>query len=290
MPNASSLLTITPPMRNSYHITKNRTDGGGRRTHQHEFFELFYVVAGSLVHKGGSARVVLAPGDVLVVPPGHGHSTFISDGVEYFTLSFKEDLFHPGFVTSPAYKFLYAQRMNTLPGEAGDIRLKVTVPPEERGAAEALLRQLLAEYGTDWSRDFTTAGSLVTALLLMLARTYFGGRPARQEEALSRSKSAVQQCIRYIDDHYTEALSIDDLCRAFALSRSVFVSTFTEETGMPVKRYINQKRIERAKALCAIEALSIKEIAALVGYQDFSTFYRNFKKSAGVSPLEFRGG
>lgn len=280
-----------PRMHNHYHIKRNCAEESGRRTHRHECFEVFYVIAGTLSHKGERARVELMPGDALIVPPGHAHSTRIGDGdrVDYYTLTFKEELFHPGFVTSPAYKFLRAQQMNTLPGEAGDVRLKVTVPEEDRETVAHLLAAIEAEYKADRSREFAAAGSLTTAVLLILARVYFGDRPKRQmEEPLSRAKSAVQQCIRYIDGHYAESLTIDDLCRMVAVSRSVFVLAFTEATGMPVKRYINQKRIERAKELCAIESLSIKEIASLVGYQDFSTFYRNFRKYAGVSPEAHR--
>ena len=281
----------TPRMRNHYQISRNRENGIGRHAHRHECFEMFYVLSGTLLHKGERDRVELSAGDVLIVPPGHAHSTRLleNEGIDYYTLAFKEELFHPGFVTTPAYKFLRSQQMNSLPGEAGDVRLKITVPPADRETVANLFAAALAEYRADPDREYAAAGSLVTAILLILARTYFGERPKRQEEApLSRAKSAVQQCIRYIDGHYAESLTIDDLCRTVAVSRSVFVLAFTEATGMPVKRYINQKRIERAKELCAIESLSIKEIASLVGYQDFSTFYRNFRKYAGRSPEEYR--
>ncbi len=280
-----------PRMHNHYHIKRNRADEGGKRTHRHECFEVFYVLSGTLVHKGERDRVELSAGDALIVPPGHTHSTRIQENgeIDYYTLTFKEELFHPGFVTSPAYKFLRAQQMNTLPGEAGDVRLKVTVPPEDRQTVANLMAAIEAEYRADPSREYAAAGSLVTAILLILARVYFGERPKRrEEEPLSRANSAVQQCIRYIDGHYAESLTIDDLCRMVAVSRSVFVLAFTDATGMPVKRYVNKKRIERAQELCAIESLSIKEIASLVGYQDFSTFYRNFRKYAGVSPEAYR--
>lgn len=281
-----------PRMQNHYHIERCRAEEGGRRTHRHECFEVLYVLSGTLLHRGEHARLELMPGDALLLPPGHAHSTRIPEGgeIDYYTLTFKEELFHPGFVTSPAYKFLRAQQMNTLPGEADADRLKVTVPQEDRETMAHLLAAIEAEYGADRSREFAAAGSLAAAVLLILARAYFGDRPKRQEEPLSRAKNAVQQCIRYVDGHYAESLSIDDLCRMAAVSRSVFVLAFTKATGMPVKRYINRKRIERARELCAIESLSIKEIASLVGYQDFSTFYRNFRKYTGFSPEEYRRG
>ena len=46
--------------------------------------------------------------------------------------------------------------------------------------------------------------------------------------------------------------------------------------------------IEQAQKLCALPDVSVREIAHLTGYQDFSTFYRNFKKLTGQSPAEYR--
>jgi len=39
-----------------------------------------------------------------------------------------------------------------------------------------------------------------------------------------------------------------------------------------------------------VEEMPLREIATLVGYEDFSTFYRNFKKQTGKSPAEYRNG
>ena len=147
---------------------------------------------------------------------------------------------------------------------------------------ETLLTCLLEEYSAGWDRESTTAGSLIAAILILLSRAYFSGQTGEQElEIISQTQEAIVECMHYIDANYMHDLKLDELAKRFALSRSVFVLLFSQMAGMPVKRYINQKRIEQAIALCAVPSLSVKEISVLVGYQDLSTFYRNFKKLAG---------
>ena len=129
------------------------------------------------------------------------------------------------------------------------------------------------------------AGSLVAAMLQILSRTYFG---SHGQKPLDQTQDAVRACIRYIDSNYMLDLNVEELARRFALSRSSFAALFPQMAGMPVKQYVNRRRIEQARKLCSVEGLPLREIARLVGYEDFSTFYRNFKKLTGVSPAEYR--
>ena len=72
------------------------------------------------------------------------------------------------------------------------------------------------------------------------------------------------------------------------MSRSTFSLLFPQMAGMPLKRYITQKRIGEAALLAETTDLSFSEIASVVGYDDFSTFYRNFVKVTGLSPSAYR--
>lgn len=57
---------------------------------------------------------------------------------------------------------------------------------------------------------------------------------------------------------------------------------------MGFAKYINSKRIEHAKELLVTTELSVKEIAGMVGVLDDNYFSRLFRKTVGISPLEFR--
>ena len=131
--------------------------------------------------------------------------------------------------------------------------------------------------------DFSTGGPLRDAalachlerLLLTLA-TDASSRPS-----LFRS-------LTYIDEHYTEALSVTTLAALENLSYSRYHDRFTAELGMPPRRYITRKRLELARELLLNTDMSVGQIGAHVGYDDPHFFSKSFKKEAGLSPLEFR--
>ncbi len=97
------------------------------------------------------------------------------------------------------------------------------------------------------------------------------------------------RCLVYVDTHYTHPLNPDSLAKQFVLSRSVLCGAFQQHTGFPLHEYIPHKRIHRAQILIrAQEHLPLSDIVAAVGYEDSSTFYRNFVRIAGMSPAKYR--
>jgi AraC-like DNA-binding protein len=72
------------------------------------------------------------------------------------------------------------------------------------------------------------------------------------------------------------------------MSESSFSHVFKELTGVSPKRYAIQTRIARAKELLSGTDLSVKEIAAELGYDDPHYFSRQFRKVAGRPPSDFR--
>ena len=88
---------------------------------------------------------------------------------------------------------------------------------------------------------------------------------------------------------YMLPLTPDSLAKQFAISRSALMEQFPKKTRLTVKQYLHHRRIHQAKKLLATGSVSVRETAKLVGYEDFSTFYRNFKKLTGHSPSQHKG-
>jgi AraC-like DNA-binding protein len=76
---------------------------------------------------------------------------------------------------------------------------------------------------------------------------------------------------------------------AAGLSRSSLHRLFRRQTGMTTSAYITQLRIGNACALLVNTDKSISLIADQVGYQNLANFNRQFKKTKGQTPREFRG-
>lgn len=245
----------------------------GEQPHYHDCYQILYVEQGRMLHQ----QVVLQPGDCFIVPPGYVHHTRAdSKDLCYCSLTFRPSLFSPGFVTSPAYEFLDKLRLTDR-----DARLRIRLPKPEQAQMALLLQALMAECGSDWDEQTTMAGHLVAAILRLLSR-------CDKPETEPPVRDPIAACIRYMDANYMLPLTPDSLARQFAISRSVLMEHFPKKAGMPVKQYLHHRRIHQAKKLLKTGSVSVRETAALVGYEDFSTFYRNFKKRTGQTPTEYK--
>jgi AraC-like DNA-binding protein len=85
-------------------------------------------------------------------------------------------------------------------------------------------------------------------------------------------------------------LSIDELARLCHLSTSSFKRKFNETFSTSPKKYISQKKVEKAAALLKTDDSRISDIAYDVGFDSMATFNRNFTTIYGKSPSEYRLG
>ncbi len=105
-----------------------------------------------------------------------------------------------------------------------------------------------------------------------------------------QSSSLISKAKNYIDTHFHDDLSLDDVSRAVDISPYYFSKLFKEETGVNFIEYLTSVRIQEAKRLLLDGERSIKDICIEIGYQDPNYFSRIFKKHTGVTPTEFKEG
>ena len=86
-----------------------------------------------------------------------------------------------------------------------------------------------------------------------------------------------------------EPATVAGLARTVNLSESRFRALFTAQTGMAPGRYLQRIRLRRARLLLERTFLSVKEVMALVGYNDPSHFSRDVRREHGAAPSEVRG-
>lgn len=101
--------------------------------------------------------------------------------------------------------------------------------------------------------------------------------------------SAVAEKIRtYIDNHYKEDLSLQDVAGAMNYSDAYFCKMFKQCFGKGFIVYLSEYRIEKAKQLLADVAINIKDISSEVGYRDSNYFAKVFKRVTGETPTDYR--
>ncbi|AZB42477.1 helix-turn-helix domain-containing protein [Bacillus sp. FJAT-42376] len=108
-----------------------------------------------------------------------------------------------------------------------------------------------------------------------------------QIETNQNGSSTASQIVMFIQHHYHEDLSLQDLSERFQLTPSYISTIFKDHTGENYKEYLNRYRIQKAKELLADKKIKVHEASKLVGYNNVNTFIRIFKKYVGLSPGQY---
>lgn len=98
----------------------------------------------------------------------------------------------------------------------------------------------------------------------------------------------VISALKYINDHITEPLSLNDVCREVHLSKEYTARIFRKEMNMTITDYITQQKLILAKDMLASDDISLVDIAEKIGYREYNYFSRLFKKQYGISPLKMK--
>ncbi len=94
--------------------------------------------------------------------------------------------------------------------------------------------------------------------------------------------------LRFIEEHYKEDISVQDIAAALNYSEAYFCKLFKQNFGTNFVSYLSEYRIENAKKQLARRYVNIKDIGKSVGYQDSNYFAKVFKRITGMSPSEYR--
>lgn len=102
------------------------------------------------------------------------------------------------------------------------------------------------------------------------------------------SHDSMHQILKYMNEHYDESLSLNDLAHHFGFSYHYLSSYFANQSDGTFTEHLNRVRIEKASRLLDDKQYSISEIGSSVGYSDHSYFCKVFKKLIGMTPSEYR--
>lgn len=94
--------------------------------------------------------------------------------------------------------------------------------------------------------------------------------------------------ISIIETSYAQKINIQELANRLHLNRSYMSQLFSQDTGMSIKSYLTDKRMQKAAILLQEPDCSVKTIAGWCGYEDSLYFSRAFSKYFGVSPQQYR--
>ena len=251
--------------------------------HRHAYYQIYYLKSGRLIHHLESGSAELKASDVFIIPPDLPHFIEpVSKEVRFYSISFM-----PGYIAEIVRSNkLVADFIHCITDLAsGGVQPGLTLRAEDLSLADALVLKIMEEFSSDqMGKDAVITFSL-SLLLSLFARAYLGEH--LEDVRFISEREAILHSLGYIKNHLGERITLGDTARRAAMARSTFCESFRKVTGETFHGYLNRERVEAAAALIKSGKL-VFEAAMEVGYNDPSTFYRNFKKHFGVSPGEYK--
>lgn len=256
----------------SMHYTRDeRPIPSDFRMHTHVTYELYCFEEGSGVYWVEGTPYPLKKGDILIMRPAEAHYIAISADQPYSRLSIN---FTPSLLDriDPSRKLLdpFEKR------ERGTYNL-YRAEDFSKSAYNTLIGNIIAPCA---DRRLQT----LTNLLPLLYEIYRSFDSIAESEA---ERSLGNRIIRYVNRHIAEEISLGHLCSKFFISESQLGRLFKKATGSTVWNYITAKRLVNARSrILAGERPS--EVYLKCGFNDYSVFYRAYKKKYGEPPSAAR--
>lgn len=265
-----------------FHIQRVAHTLEAQKPHTHEYFQIYYVVQGHLTHFVGDTSSILAHGDMFVIPPGTIHHIVMESDTVFYSVSFMpEFLGEAGDSNRLAVTFLRNLDNNS------KILPKVTIESEDVLYMETILSRMFSEFSSKHIGFGELLHSYTVLLVTTLARNYFEKEKSSISDYFEDNKQFVLHCISYVENRFADPISLDEISRKSTMSKSSFCTLFAQLTGHSFNNYLNLCRIKKATEYIK-NGYKITAVYGLCGYNDFSTFYRNFKKVMGMSPQEYK--
>ncbi|MFC6650435.1 helix-turn-helix domain-containing protein [Paenibacillus rhizoplanae] len=130
----------------------------------------------------------------------------------------------------------------------------------------------------------------ITMLLLQLLSCLGTGERSLIHTGERRNLRYSEQIMNWIEAHYQEEVTLDQLAAETHLSKSYVSRIFHQETGGRLVDYLTARRLKQACRLLETTDLTVERIGRTVGFPNSSYFNQLFKRVLGLSPLQYRKG
>lgn len=239
------------------------------RLHNHNEYEIYIFLEGDSHYVVEERNYSLSPGDMIIVRKHEMHRVFHNSEKLYrnFVLIVDPEFFKAKGCEEYENAFLNQTYKLGNKINADDVR--------SSGLYDAIMR--LKKYSDDFTNAYTPiADSIMVEILYLINKINVF------EDGVASNK-CIKNVINYINNNFTDEITLDMLCSNFFVSKYHLCRIFKKATGLTIQNYITQKRLMFAYEFQK-SGHSLIESAFAAGFKDYAAFYRAYTKRFGVSP------
>ena len=235
--------------------------------HAHSYTELFYIIGGDGQFQIDDEQFPVRAHQLVIVNPSiiHTERSYEARPLEYIVLGIE------GLEVS-------------IPGSNEGRYCIYTFPAENK--VLNCMQSILREMQDRESEHQMVCHAYMDILVVQLMRN--SGTTMTQ---VSDSSSTNRQCAatrHYIDSHYKEPLTLDQLAAEANVSKYYLAHAFKQTYGISPISYMIARRIQEGKRLLTETDMSLSQICGILGFSSASYFSQSFRRAEGISPAEYR--
>lgn len=233
--------------------------------HFHEYYVVGFIKSGSRRLCCGGREYSANSGDVLLFNPYDNHSCVQSGTalLDYRAVNLK-----PETMERIAAEVTGTKALPKFPVPV--------VNDRELFCSLEKLHNIISVGGSDFEKE-----ELLFLVFSQLLSVHGGSTQKEYECSLE-----IEDICTYMGEHFSERVSIDDLCRLTALSKATLIRSFTREKGISPYRYLENIRLGAAKRLLE-KGVPPVEAAMETGFSDQSHFTNFFRDYIGLTPKQY---
>ena len=244
--------------------------------HMHSAVEIIMPSQGVAVYHLPDQVYRVEPGQVLIVPSGCMHTLTETEGMRRYLL-----LYEP----NPLYSLQDMSGISAMTQKP----IYLNDPTELRGQVVHLLEQVVECYFRKDPMWNTQCYSYLLQMYAALGQHFL--RFTSPQEPLGRRSidpEIMNSAITYINEHYMDDISLEDVADFTGFSKYYFSRTFKEFSGISFSSYLTVKRLNAAANLLTGTNQSIQDVARSAGFGSVATFNRVFREHKNCTPSQYR--
>ena len=244
--------------------------------HDHSAVEILLTLEGSVTYTVDDIVYQVRKGEVLIIPPDMQHALSMGEESSRYLFLFEPE----GILSMRDIKTLtpyFHRPFHLRDGSEAHVRIRELL---------LKLKDVYEKRELMWN---TVCYSYLLQVYAMLGQRYLNGVRNRIPDGGRIVESEViTASMTYINNHYKQDLSLEDVAEFAGFSRYYFSRSFKKQTGYSFKDYLCEKRLQVATDLLIRTDKSMKDVAAESGFGSVATFNRVFREKKGCTPTQFR--
>ncbi len=248
-----------------------------QKSHYHDYYQIYYVLRGSLMHTVDGKYIKIMQGDSFIVPPFLTHKIEIEGAsASFVSFSFFEDFISKEAGESETIKAFFDKIAS------GNLIGRIVLDQDDLVTMNNLTAFARNEFKAKKPGYIQILKGVLTSMLVILSRNY------GMTEHTDKSNIVLLSAIEYIHQHFNEKLTIRELSGHLFYSEATINRVFKLHTGLSFKQYLTMVRIRNARGLLRDTDTDISMVALNSGYENYSAFYRAFVNQMQMSPYDYR--